>query len=375
MTLPTLYKTTKTGATQVCIISTLANCVTTEWGQLNGAMQTKNDIIHEGKNLGKANATTKVEQAEAEAKSKWAKKVKSGYSESIEAPTTVQLPMKVKVWPGGKLPPKVVLNADNPLYSTPKLNGVCALYKRDVVDGTLMLISRGGDLYPPIPHLEEGIITAMECLGSDELNVEIYKHGEHLQDITGAVKKPRELSASLEAHIFDIADSDEPYKARRDIMNVKDIMMGGTLAGMGIHFLCGVVVSTTSEIESHYNQCMASGLEGTVIKHPEAMYEHNVRSNRMWKYKKMKDKEFQVVMHNIDKNGHAVYVCQTPEGRNFSVKRKGTTEERLADAAVASSKLSKWLTVYFETYSKDGIPLKPVGGDFRDCDIHGNPLT
>ncbi len=376
MTLPTLYKTTKTGATQVCIISTLDNCITTEWGQLNGAMQTKNDIIHEGKNLGKANATTKVEQAEAEAKSKWAKKVKSGYSESIEAPTTVQLPMKVKVWPEGKLPPKVVLNEDNPLYSTPKLNGVCALYKRDIADGTLKLISRGGDLYPPIPHLEEGILQAMEHLKSNELNVELYKHGEHLQDITGAVKKTKPLSKLLTANIFDIADSNEPYQKRRAKMDaiVTDCVFEEQFYLLGVSFLTGVECTSLGQIESHYKQCMRANLEGTVIKHPDAAYEHNVRSNRMWKYKKMKDKEFKVVTHNIDKNGHVVYVCQTPEGHNFSVKRKGTAEERLKDASMASVRLGKWLTVYFETYSKDGIPLKPVGGDFRDCDIDGNPL-
>jgi len=369
MVLPTLYKTTKTGAIQVCKISTLANCVTTEWGQLNGAMQTKNDIIREGKNIGRANETTKVEQAEFEAKSKWAKKVKSGYSESIEAPTTVQLPMKVKVWTEGKLPPKVILNKDNLLYSTPKLNGVCALYKRNAKDDTLELISRGGDLYPPIPHLEKGILRAMEYAESDELNVELYKHGEHLQDITGAVKKTKPLSAELSAYVFDIADSDAPYSERREF--VRDIEFADIPFVEG---LSGIICESMQHIEDHYKQCMRAGFEGTVIKHPDAMYEHNVRSNRMWKYKKMKDKEFQVITHNIDKNGHAVYVCQTPEGRNFSVKRKGTAEERLKDASTASGRLGKWLTVHFEMYSKDGLPLKPVGGNFRNCDADGNPL-
>jgi len=369
MTLPTLYKTTKTGATQVCKISTLANCITTEWGQLNGAMQTKHDIIHEGKNLGKANATTNIEQAEFEAKSKWTKKVKSGYSESIEAPTTVQLPMKVKVWPEGKLPPKVKLDKDNVLYSTPKVNGVCALYKYDSASASLKLYSRGGDLYSSIPHLEKHILHAMDYANSSELNVELYIHGKHLQDITGAVKKTKPLSSQLEAWVFDIADSDAPYSERREL--VRDIEFADIPFVEG---LSGVICESMQQIEDHYKQCMRANFEGTVIKHPEAMYEHNVRSNRMWKYKKMKDKEFQVVMHNIDKNGHAVYVCQTPEGSNFSVKRRGTAEERLADATIANTRLGKWLTIYFETYSKDGIPLKPVGGSFRDCDSSGNPL-
>lgn len=46
----------------------------------------------------------------------------------------------------------------------------------------------------------------------------MYVHGEHLQDIQSAVKKPNELSKRLMFCIFDIADSTEIYKVRRNLL-------------------------------------------------------------------------------------------------------------------------------------------------------------
>jgi hypothetical protein len=103
----------------------------------------------------------------------------------------------------------------------------------------------------------------------------------------------------------------------------------------------------------------------TVIKDPSGLYEYA---------------EFLVVGFNLDKNLHVVYQCDAGEGLPFLVKRKGTAAIRLADARAAESNIGKWLTVEFETWSKPrlhykrGLPLKPVGLDFRNCDLTGQPI-
>lgn len=358
--LPQLSKTTKTGATQVCNISYLGDSFTVEWGQLDGALQTKSTRCHTT-NEGKLNQRDPTQQAAFEAKAKWDSKVKSGYSDSIDEPSNVLLPMKVKVWEPKRFEPGLI--------STPKLNGVNGIYKLE--DGELNLYSRGGNLYPSIPHHKDIIIMIMKVLKSTELNGELYIDNTHLQDITSAVKKPKELSKSLQFVIFDIADSNEPYSVRRNRMLTAEASLDSDF----VMFLNGVECSCIKDIETHYNQCMALNLEGTVIKHPDALYEHNVRSNQMWKYKKMLDCEKQITGYTIDKNGHCVFTVSVSVGSSdtFKVKMKGTNSERIAVAAEADTYIGRWLNISYETLSRDGKCLKPVGNYFRECDKFGQP--
>lgn len=366
-TLKTLYKPTKTGAIQVCIISYENDRMFVKFGQLGGTMQSK-ETICTGKNIGKTNETTGTDQAKLEAIAKHTKKIKGGYSLDKTAPVTVRLPMKVKVWEASRFKPGFI--------STPKLNGINGIYR--LSNNELTLWSRGGDRYPDISHLETPIKAIMKSSKSLELNVELYIHGEHLQDITSAVKKPKDLSTKLEAAIFDICDNKKEYKHRRNVMLETASIFEDTEY---ISFMTGIRCETLKDIELHYDCCVNNGLEGTVIKDPEGLYQHNIRSSFQWKYKKAQDEEFQVVGYQLDKNYHAVYTCNAGEkGVEFEVKRKGTNEERLSDAAIAELRIGQWLKVEYEIRSKPrpgftlGKPLKPVGLTFRKCTIDGKPL-
>ncbi|MCF6330993.1 MAG: hypothetical protein L3I99_05540 [Sulfurimonas sp.] len=356
-----LYKTTKTGAIQTYLVEYLSGTIIVTQGQLNGKTQSYVTICGP-KNIGKSNETTSSEQAKLEAYSKWNKKIKSGYSKDESAPQTVSLPMKVKTWNNKNIP-------SGQLYSTPKLNGINGTYKLE--NGTLNLYSRGGELFPPIPHLEKKVLKMMSMLHSSELNGELYIHDTHLQDIASAVEKTNSLSSRLEFAIFDICDSNDVYSVRRDRMK---LLVEWVSEERFATPLVGMPVSSEEEIEAHYNECVNKRLEGTVIKHESAMYEHNFRSNLMWKYKKAQDAEFLIVGHNRDKSGHPVFICNTNTSPplTFKVKQKGTNKERLA--IQADSWHGCWLKIEFETYSKDMKPLKPVGLHLRDCDINGRPL-
>src|SRR5271170_7156822 len=98
-TFPILYKKTSTGAIQMWKISSIpqhiscgeASIIVTEHGQVDGKIQTTKDLITEGKNIGKKNATDAYQQAEAEAQAKWEKQKKKGYVESIEAAQAEEL--------------------------------------------------------------------------------------------------------------------------------------------------------------------------------------------------------------------------------------------------------------------------------------------
>lgn len=116
------------------------------------------------------------------------------------------------------------------------------------------------------------------------------------------------------------------------------------------------------------------GYEGVVIYNPNGMYQYNTRSSDVFKYKKAQDAEFLITNYSIDKSGHPVLECTTPEGRPFNVKPKGTSAERLAILSNINDYIGQWYTVEFETYSKDLIPLKPWGVGLRKCSPSGAPL-
>ena len=361
MQLDTLYKQGKT-AIQVCNISAIGDTVTVEFGQLNGKMQYKSTVCT-AKNVGRANATTPEQQAILEAQAKHVDKIKSGYSTDISAPVTVQLPQKVKSYLDNKHLVKY------PAFTTPKLNGVNGTYW--LVDNQLTLTSRGGETYPVIPHLEDQIKQAMELLQTDCLNGELYIHGEHLQDIQSAVKKPNKLSPRLQFHIFELPNINQQY-------HTKSTLFGKLNATLGLSHVIGItpIVITSHEEATHwYDIHMLSGFEGSVIYNMDATYQFNVRSSSVLKYKGTLDLEVKLLSYNVDKNGHPVFNA-IYNGKEFKVKPKGTDKERKDIISNFESQYKdQWYKIEYETFSKDGVPLKPVGLGLRDCDVEGNPLT
>jgi len=359
----TLYKTTKTSAIQQWSIEVQGDSFICTYGQLGGKMQTQITKCT-GKNLGRANETTPEQQAQLEAEALVTKKIKSGYSYDKAAPVTVSLPMKVKSYQDQ------LKNIKFPCVSTPKLNGVNAIYKR--VDGKLTIYSRGGEVYPAIPHLETFIHDLMDELPSNELNGELYIHGEHLQDIQSAVKKTNKMSPRLTFNIFDICDSAEDYEYRRMMLETlyRALERIGHPSLPHVGFLIGVKCNSHEDIENHYNQCMAENLEGTVIKNLDGLYKHNIRSSDQFKYKKVLSKEFLIASFELDKNGLPVFVLNVGE-QFFKAKPKGTKEYWAS--IDPHSFVNKWATIEFETYSKVGIPLKPIFISTRACESDGTP--
>ena len=84
-TWPQLYANASTGKTKVWQIKVKSNpdgsaTVTSIYGQLGGKLQNKVEIIREGKNLGKSNETTPLEQALNEAQSDYQRKRDKNYT-------------------------------------------------------------------------------------------------------------------------------------------------------------------------------------------------------------------------------------------------------------------------------------------------------
>ena len=74
----------KTWEVTVTILKDGTAAVDQIYGLLGGILQTNRKIIREGKNLGKSNETSVLEQANSEAESKYTKKQDDGYSIKVK---------------------------------------------------------------------------------------------------------------------------------------------------------------------------------------------------------------------------------------------------------------------------------------------------
>ena len=365
----TLYKQTKTGAIQQWSVFVEANIITVEQGQVDGKLQ---PYLTEcsGKNIGRSNETTPEEQALVEAQAKWTKQVQKGYTEDKSGVVTVELPQKVKNYFGNEV------NVIFPCEASYKLNGVNAEYVRD--SSGLWLKSRGGLVYPMIKHHVEPVTKLMDHLGVNNLSGELYKHGEWLQDITGAVKKPNELTKSLEFHVFDIPKHEGNYKTRRLLLNI--VMGYEGIDWTHLKICQSVYIREPEQLKHLHEYAVDKGFEGLVINNYRGLHKYNERSSDIFKMKLAIDAEFKIIGYKLDKNKQVVFEClvgdkyNTDPAATFWVKPKGSKEQRESIYKDVENWIGGWLKVEFESYSKDGKPTKPVGICLRDCDEQGNPL-
>ena len=149
MELPILYGKTSSGKIKEWQVSySVKGEVTAVYGLQGGKMQTRTDPV-EIKNVGKANETTLFEQAESEAKSKWAKQIKKDYAESVETIPESTLPnlahkyqekAHMVVWP---------------CHILTKFDGLYGMifYKH----GDMFFQSRGGEAYPIIQEIADEV--------------------------------------------------------------------------------------------------------------------------------------------------------------------------------------------------------------------------
>lgn len=344
---PPLYKrSAASGKINCWKCSVTGDTITVEQGQVGGATQTYPTTC-EGKNIGRANESSPAEQALSEAQSKWAKQVKKGYVEDTYGESCIKLPMRVSNYFGSES--KVVF----PCSVSPKLNGVNA-EARLLPDGSIILLSRGGEEYTLPEHWYDELLQTFEVLETDSLNGEVYKHGEWLQDITGAMKKPNALTKQLEFHIFDLPTKGGDWFNRGDCIEFIDSELAYVKQVETVSAL------DHRDLREYHKECVDLGYEGIIIRNDKGLYEYNTRSNDVFKMKIPLCSEFKMVDFKIDKYCHPVFQCES-KGGLFWVKPKGTDAHRKAVLSEAEKWIGKYLTVEFESYSKGGKPTKPVG--------------
>ena len=371
--LPTLYKKSTTGKIEqweVFVSQKLdGRChVNSTFGEVDGKMQTTFDTITEGKNIGKSNETSVYEQACKEAKSKWEKKKKKGYVESIEAAQAGEVddlieggiePMLAHVYE--KHGDKITF----PCYAQPKLDGIrCIAVKKG---NEVTLWSRTRKRITSCPHIEDAIKLNFAHVANITLDGELYDHNlkHDFEKIVSAVRKekPSPESQLIEYHIYDMVDTQFTTKERLNYLD-------SNVVTPPLKVLWTLIVNNQEDVAELFKKYLAAGYEGVMLRNTNAKYE-NKRSYHLQKVKEFQDAEFEIV-GVVEGKGKlqgllGAFLCKTQDGTEFEVKMTGNQEETKKFLNDSSLWKGKMLTVQYQGLTgKNKVPRFPVGLRLRE---------
>ena len=357
---PKMYALTKLGKVKWYLVEVLSDslnkaimkCSTAS--SLTAKVQVNDYTYTEGKNIGRANETTPLQQAMAEAESTIRKLRDEGYSEMIP-----RIDDKFNTDAMGA--PKPMLAKAYSLWKwilalvQPKLDGMRCLARK--VNGKIILTTRSGKLIPTLPHIEDALKDLPDNI---VLDGELYIHGMSLQNLISAVKKSNEDTIEVKYRLYDLAIPKITQKNRHEqLQELLKEFDSGIISGVPTY-----EVRTEKQMLELFAQFLQDGFEGAMIRLPDGIYEFGFRSSSLIKYKEFQDAEFRItnVLEATGRDaGTAVFECVTKTGNKFTVRPKGTFEQRADYLKNKVLLINQKLTVQFQGLSDDGIPIFPVG--------------
>lgn len=341
-----------------------------EYGKKGGKIQRKITEITKGKNIGKANETTALEQAILEATSKWEKQVRLGYKENEDDLVNDPVLTPMLAQDGAKKPHLIKY----PCYVQPKLDGVrCLVEFKD--NGEITFTSRGNKQYPQHEHLVSQLEQLKQvCPELKYLDGEIYIHGMQLQDIVSFVKKPQDGSEKLDFIIFDLPLLDKTFEERLEMLYKVENICGDVCDFLlpNIHTIDTWLINSESVMFNFLEDYTENGYEGLIARNVKGLYKFSQRSNDLIKVKKFQDTEVKVIDAERDKNDEGILICQDREGIIVKCKMKGDHEYRSYKNMLTL--VGKYITIKYQARTKDNSYQFPVGMAVRELDDNWNPL-
>ena len=363
-----LLKRTAGGGTQIWLIrvepedNNTATIVTTH-GLVDGAKQEARLHIKTGKNTGKKNETSPVQQAINEARAKWVRQQeRMHYGLTVEESERkiAAAPMLAHTYE--EHAHKVNWQDPANIWMQPKFDGHrCPITADDAM--SITMVSRKGVLIESCPHIADQLYGVLDPGVS--LDGELYIHGKTLNQIGSLITKKRAASADLCYMLYDKNDHRHPFIVRFE-------QLAEQVAGLNIpHIQLSRTQQVRSIEEAHEFQaaCLDNGYEGGMLRHGTAGYRPGKRSDSLLKMKTFYDAEFTVVGYKEGKGtyeGMAVFECVTPAGNKFDVTAPGTHKEKRAAWQAKEKYLGKQLIVKYQAFTNTDapVPFLPVAKDF-----------
>jgi len=379
MEFATLFGEASTGKTKMWKISVTEGAdgcgiITTIHGYEDGKKQQNEKTVSEGKNKGKRNETTALQQAILEARALYQKKRDSGYCERSDggssASSVVGIPASRAATTVVEVPAPMLAHDFNKRGSS--IAFPCFVQRK--YDGTRCVAIPGKGLFSrnrkAYPHLEH-ILSELEGLPDVlVLDGELYSETLTFQEIVGLVKKQalteedKARQQQIQLHVYDLI-IDTPYQERLSRLK----------ALFSVRKFCTLRLVDTERCERRedlkalHDKYVAEGYEGIMLRNADGAYKIGQRSADLQKYKEFQDDEYEVVGFTEGdglEKGCIIWTCRTTDGKEFACRPRGSREDRQRLFRTGSEWVGKKLTVRFQELTTDGVPRFPVGITFRD---------
>ena len=293
-----------------------------------------------------------------------------------------------------------------PCFVQPKLDGLrCVSYATRSVPGggnadapAVALQSRTGAFFTGLPHIAAALRPYLLQHPSVVIDGELYTDQMPFEELAGLIKKKKITDSDVERlkkvkyHVYDIYDRvqhDMPYSERMGVL-ASAVRRCGCVANDTFHSggmsanhrvlrsdteAAAVVVLVRTEkvaalgdFRRLFAEFVEAGYEGIMLRNAAGVYRANYRSNDLQKYKEFMEDEYRIIDFKEGDGrdaGAVIWVCETADGKEFTVRPRGTMEQRREWFSAGASYIGKSLTVVYQELTEEGKPRFPVGKAVR----------
>jgi DNA ligase-1 len=305
-----------------------------------------------------------------------------------------------------------------PCFVQPKLDGLrCVSYATHPAHGsndagpTVALQSRTGAFFTGLPHIAAALRPYLSQHPSIVIDGELYTDQMPFEELAGLIKKKKITDSDAERlkkvkyHVYDIYDrmnENMPYSERLGVLAAavrrcgcvaNDTFHSGGMpvaaaaaANRVLRSAATTVVATDeaatvvvlvrtekvavlSDFRRLFAEFVEAGYEGIMLRNAAGVYRANYRSNDLQKYKEFMEDEYRIIDFKEGEGrdaGAVIWVCETADGKEFTVRPRGTMEQRREWFNDGESYIGKNLTVVYQELTEEGKPRFPVAKCVRE---------
>jgi hypothetical protein len=370
--------------------------IETTHGYVDGKKQVNEKVISAGKNIGKKNETTPLQQAVSEAKASWIKKKESGYSpigitdtvsDITRGVVAVNLNKDVKERGDREEGEEadddagrgkgIDKDVPSPMLAHDFLKRGKAIkfpcFTQRKYDGTRCVAMSGKGLFSRnkkrYPHLDHIVAEINKLPNTIILDGELYSDTLTFQEIVGIVKREtikegdQEKQLQIKLHVYDIIN-EAPYELRYTNLQ----MIFNKYKFKHLVLVKSDICESEEAMKELHAQYVAEGFEGLMLRNKTGLYK-NSRAVDLQKFKEFFDGEFKIVGYKEGEGletGCVIWVCEAENGLQFACRPRGTREEREVLYSDGKKYVGKKLTVRYQEMTDSNVPRFPVGIAIRD---------
>ncbi len=365
---PTLYSRDSKGKIREWFMEQRGDQYRTTSGLQDGEKVTTAFTTAEGKNLGKANETSPIDQSTKEIEAKYRDQISTGYFYS-EKDVDKQLyfnPQLAKSYEDYKDD----LNWEDGVFVSGKLDGLrCIIHSGG-------MFSRNGKPILSAPHIFNSIKHIFSTLPNLILDSELYcdRLSHDFNKIISLAKKSKptqedfeESEKYLQSWVFDMPDLDLQFSTRIEKLKATLNLINSPY----LRYIDHKWVKNHEGVEKALSDYLERGMEGVMINLPDAYYE-NKRSKGLMKYKKFQDCEAEItdiIAGQGNRGGMFGYAkLKLDNGNEFDANARGNEDLYKQILKNKKNYIGKRATIRFQNLTPDGIPRFPVIIDFDRMD-------